>query len=143
MTVSAGYLTVMLDVRDIARSLDFYKLLGFEIIDVDRDGERIVWARMHCKSGAVMFLPADEEEGERRDRQRMYLYTPDLPALREQLIAAGVDVGRINYPPYMPSGELCVADLDGNAIFIGHWSDIEDEAWERRLQEKRAAGLIP
>jgi uncharacterized iron-regulated protein len=36
------------------------------------------------------------------------MYTPDLPALRRQLIAQGVDVSPIRHPEYMPSGEVSI-----------------------------------
>lgn len=143
MTVRAGWSTPVLHVADVKRSLEFYALLGFEVIDVDRDEQGIGWARMHCEGGALMFLRAEEPAPAGQPGILLYLYTPDLPALREQLAAAGVAVGPIARPEYMPSGELCVRDPDGNAAFIGHWGEAEHEAWLARVAEKRAAGLVP
>ena len=73
----------------------------------------------------------------------VYLYTPDLPALRAHLLANGVKVSEINRPPYMPSGEISVPDPDGYGVFVGHWSDTEHQAWLERLEVKREAGLLP
>jgi catechol 2,3-dioxygenase-like lactoylglutathione lyase family enzyme len=146
MTVKAGYSTPMLHVADVERSLRFYSLLGFETIDVERGGGVIGWARAHCEGGALMFLRAEEphvEPGAAHDRILFYLYTPDLPALHAQLAAAGVEVGSIDHPEHMPSGEICLRDPDGYVVLVGHWSDGEHEAWLRRVEEKRAAGLIP
>ena len=138
----AGYLTVLLDAQDIERSIAFYALLGFEIVDLTRDGARIGWARIHCEGGgAIMFVLA--AEGEERHRAHMYLYTDDLAALQKRLHDSGVDAGEIYRPPYMPSGELRVEDPDGNVIFVGHWGADEQQAWERQLDEKRKAGLLP
>lgn len=144
MTVKSGYLTPLLHVRDIARSLSFYSLLGFETVDVDKsDDGTLGWARMHCEEGAIMFVPSEEPENAHHDRALFYLYTPDLPALAAQLVAAGVDVGPIGHPEYMPSGELCLSDPDGYIVLVGHWSSVEQDEWTRRVAAKRAAGLIP
>lgn len=50
-----------------------------------------------------------------------YMYTPDLAALREQLLANSIKVSPIKYPEYMPSGKMKVDDPDGYAILIAHW----------------------
>ena len=57
--VKAGWATPMFWVADIDRSIRFYELLGFEVIDTDRC-EPLGWARIHCEGGAVMFLRAEE-----------------------------------------------------------------------------------
>jgi catechol 2,3-dioxygenase-like lactoylglutathione lyase family enzyme len=144
MTVKAGYWTPLLHVADIERSLRFYSLLGFETADVEPAEGTIGWARMHCEGGALMFLCAEEErDPSQQDRILFALYTDDLPALRAQLKEAGVEVGEIGYPPYMPSGELCVRDPDGYVLFINHWSETEHGAWLQDVERKRAAGRIP
>jgi hypothetical protein len=48
-----------------------------------------------------------------------YLYSPNLVALREHLITAGVRVSPITYPEYMPKGEIRVDDPDGYCLLIG------------------------
>jgi hypothetical protein len=48
-----------------------------------------------------------------------YLYSPDLIALREHLLASGVKVSPITYPEYMPKGEIRVEDPDGYVLLIG------------------------
>jgi predicted enzyme related to lactoylglutathione lyase len=139
--VTAGSLTVLLTVREIERSIAFYSLLGFETIDVERADGRMVWARIHCEGGgAIMFVVGGEEED--RQRAHMYLYTEDLPALKNRIEEAGVEAGEIYRPHYMPSGEICITDPDGNVILIGHWGAAEHEQWERQLAAKRAAGLL-
>ena len=141
MAPKAGYSTPMLHVADIARSLRFYELLGFETIDTE--GEPPGWARMHCEGGALMFL-ANEEEDDAPGHAAppalmLVMYCPDLPALREHLLAQGVKVSAITHPPYMPSGEINFRDPDGNFLNICHWGKPEHEAWEKRLAEKKAA----
>jgi hypothetical protein len=48
-----------------------------------------------------------------------YFYSPDLSALREHLLASGVQVSGITYPEYMPKGEIRVEDPDGYVLLIG------------------------
>jgi len=66
----------------------------------------------------------------------LYMYTPDLTALREQLLAAGINVPPISYPHYMLSGEITLHDPDGAKIFVGHWGKTEHDAWLERIGQK-------
>ena len=115
MSVKAGYSTPVLHVAEIERSIHFYKLLGFVTMDTDR-GKPLGWARMHCEGGAVMFLRAEEALGASAQAVLLYMYTPDLIVLREQLLASGIKVPPIRHPGYMPSGEFGIADPDGYSI---------------------------
>jgi Glyoxalase/Bleomycin resistance protein/Dioxygenase superfamily len=134
MTVKAGYSTPMLHVAEIEKSIRFYELLGFVLIDTDRCVP-LGWARMHCDGGAIAFLRAEEEHRIDPSAQGvlLYMYTPDLIGLREQLLASGQKVRSIAYPEYMPSGELNLADPDGYHICFGHWGKSQQEAWEKRI----------
>ncbi len=100
----------MLHVAEIEKSIRFYELLGFVLIDTDRCVP-LGWARMHCDGGAIAFLRAEEEHPVDPAVQGvlLYMYTPDLTGLREQLLASGLKVPSIVYPGYMPSGELNLA----------------------------------
>ena len=132
----AGWSTPMLHVASVERSLRFYELLGFETIDTE--GEPIGWARLHCEGGAIMLLLAEEPLDPGRAITPIYMYTSDLPALRDHLVANGVAVPPISHPAYMKSGEICVKDPDGQAVYVGHWGRAEHEAWERHLAERKA-----
>jgi catechol 2,3-dioxygenase-like lactoylglutathione lyase family enzyme len=135
MSVKVGYSTPMLHVAEIERSIRFYELLGFVTVDTDRCTP-LGWARMHCDGGAVMFLRAEEPLDPVRVTTMLYMYTPDLAALREQLLAAGIKVPAINYPGYMPGGEIFMPDPDGYSIIVAHWGKTEQEAWEKRTGAK-------
>lgn len=135
MSVKAGNSTPLLHVAEIEKSLKFYELLGFETIDTDRC-DPLGWARIHCQGGAIMFLRAEEPITEPPRGIMFYLYTPDLPALREQLLGAGLSVPPISYPQYMPSGEVMFFDPDRYPIIIAHWGKAEQEAWEKRIGRK-------
>jgi catechol 2,3-dioxygenase-like lactoylglutathione lyase family enzyme len=134
MSIKAGYSTPMLHVADIEKSIRFYERLGFTIIDTE-GGAPLVWARLHCADGsAVMFLRAEHPVDASAQALILYMYTPDLKGLREQLLTGGIKVPPINYPEYMPSGKINLADPDGYKIEIAHWGKPEQEAWEKHLK---------
>jgi len=131
MSAKVGYSTPMLHVAEIEKSITFYELLGFVTVDTDRC-QPLGWARVHCEGGALMFLRA-EGPVDSSHPVMLYVYTPDLTGLREQLLAAGLQVPPISYPGYMPSGEILIRDPDGNIVLVGHWGKSEQEAWEKRI----------
>lgn len=133
MSVKAGYPTPVFHVADIERSIRFYELLGFTTVDTDRL-QPLEWARLHCEGGALMFLRA-EEPVDQGASVPLYMYTPDLAALRDHLLANGVDVPPISHPQYMPSGEICIRDPDGYTILVAHWGETEHSAWLKRISE--------
>lgn len=133
--VKAGWSTPLLHVRSIERSIPFYERLGFEVIDTDRC-DPLGWARLHCEGGALMFV-RDPGDGPPIDPEAQtvlfYLYTPNLAALRGQLVAAGIAVSELRYPNYMPGGEVALTDPDGYMLLIGHWGEKEHTAWLERI----------
>jgi catechol 2,3-dioxygenase-like lactoylglutathione lyase family enzyme len=136
MTAKAGYSTPMLHVAEIEKSIRFYELLGFSVIDTEGCGP-LAWARLHCDDGsAVMFLRAEEAIDPSAQALILYLYTPNLPALREHLLVNDVKAPPINFPEYMPSGKINIADPDGYKIEIAHWGKPEQEAWEKHLKAR-------
>lgn len=140
MNVRAGYSTPLFHVAEIEKSIEFYERLGFTTIDTDRT-KPLGWARLHCEGGAVMFLRAEEPVNASAQSVLLYMYTPDLIGLREQLLASGVQVPAISHPQYMPSGELRIVDPDGYTILVGHWGRSEQEAWENRIGAKALEAL--
>ena len=138
MNARAAYLTPMLHVADVRRSINFYRLLGLVLTDVEGDPTCPVWARMHGEGGDLMLLL---EETSTRAVERpfsIYLYTDGLATLREHLLASGIEVSEINRPDYMRSGEISLADPDGYGLFIGQWSTAEQQHWENARQERLA-----
>ena len=136
MTAKAGYSAPMLHVAEIEKSIQFYELLGFATIDTDRC-KPLGWARLHCEGGAVMFLRSEEPVNASAHPVMLCMYTPDLAGLREHLLASGVKIPPIKHPGYMPSGEITLADPDGNIIIVSHWGKSEHEAWEKRIDENK------
>jgi catechol 2,3-dioxygenase-like lactoylglutathione lyase family enzyme len=138
MIPKAAYITPMLRVADVRRSINFYRLLGLELMDYEGDPTYPSWARMHSEGGDLMFLLA--ETAIQGDKQPffLYLYTNDLTALREHLLANGVNVSEIQRHAYMQSGEISVSDPDGYGVFVGQWGTAEHQRWERDRRERLA-----
>jgi catechol 2,3-dioxygenase-like lactoylglutathione lyase family enzyme len=126
----------MLHVADIRRSLRFYELLGFETIDTQGPDSSLNWARAHCEGGALMFL-AQEPGHPLPPALMLVMYSPELPALRQHLLDHGLEVSEIHHPEYMPSGEICLRDPDGNFLFVNQWGKPEQEGWEKHLEERK------
>jgi catechol 2,3-dioxygenase-like lactoylglutathione lyase family enzyme len=132
MTAKATHSTPMLHVASLERSITFYQLLGFTLIDSD-GCKPLGWARLHCQTGDIMFLRAEHPIDPSVQGFLFCLYTPDLISLHEHLVVNGLSVSPIKHPPYMPSGTINLNDPDGYHIEIAHWGKPEQDAWERRL----------
>src|SRR5947209_15997570 len=128
MEPKVTYATPMAHVKDIEKSIAFYRQLGFKLIDTD-DGRPLGWARIHCEGGAMMFLRAEHEVDASAQAVMFVMYTPDLPAFRERMIAACLTISEIKYPGYMPSGECYMKDPDGFIVQVIHWSEAEQGKW--------------
>jgi len=113
-------LVPMARVADVQRSIDFYKLMGLEVRGSLRNSSGdLQWVCLACEGAVVMFTRANEPVIANLQAVLFYLYSPDLIALREHLLASGVKVSGITYPEYMLKGEICVDDPDGYCLLIG------------------------
>jgi catechol 2,3-dioxygenase-like lactoylglutathione lyase family enzyme len=107
-------------VADVQRSVDFYRLLGMEVRGSLRNSSgELQWVSLACEHAELMFSRASEPVIPSQQAVLFYLYSPDLIALREHLIANGVNVSEITHPEYMTKGEICLEDPDGYVLLIG------------------------
>ena len=113
-------LTPMAHVADVQRSVDFYKHLGMEVRGSLRSpsGE-LQWVYVACEHAELMLTRASEPVIASQQAVLFYFYSPDLIALRDHLLACGIEVSAITYPSYMPKGEIRVEDPDGYVLLIG------------------------
>lgn len=110
----------MAHVADVQRSVDFYAMLGMELrSSLKGTAGGLQWAHVVCEDAHLMFARASEPVVASQQAVLFYLYTPNLVALRDHLLASGVRVSAIAYPDYMPKGEVCVEDPDGYCLLIG------------------------
>ena len=115
-------LVPFIHVRDVARSIAFYEALGFTETDRYEPGGTLQFAALQATSSAKVMLartddlaPADPEAS---GPGFLYLYTPDLDALRDRLISRGFEPGEIRDGRPGPDRELCVFDPDGHGHMV-------------------------
>jgi catechol 2,3-dioxygenase-like lactoylglutathione lyase family enzyme len=120
-TAQVTGLIPMAHVADVQRAIDFYKLMGMELRGSLKAGDSsdLRWAHVACEQAHLMFARASGPIVASDQAVLFYLYSPNLIVLREHLIAAGVSVSPITYPPYMSKGEIRVEDPDGYMLLIG------------------------
>jgi catechol 2,3-dioxygenase-like lactoylglutathione lyase family enzyme len=118
-------LVPMIRVADAERSVEFYRLLGFEIGNYVPPAGPMDWAWLYVpkaadwKRGPNLMLthsacPIDAGAQE----ALLYLYAADLKSVRSRLLAKDVEAGEISYPDYLPNGEFRVQDPDGYTLMI-------------------------
>lgn len=115
-------------VHDVARSIAFYELLGFEVGDTHGPEDRPEWAALQSEDATIMFARADETIDARDQAVLFYLYSHDLHALQTHLRACGEQAGPIRDGSPGPRAEMRVADPDGNVLVIAQRDDRDPEA---------------
>ena len=112
-------LTAYAHVEDVARSIEFYRRLGLDVENTHTVEGRLVWALLTRGEARLMLALGDGPIDAANQAVLFYCWTPDVHALYAELAAAGVEVGRVTYPFYMPAGELRVEDPDGYVLLVG------------------------
>lgn len=128
-------------VADVDASVAFYASLGFRTDNTLRgpDG-RAFWAMLNARptgsptEAEIMFARSRGPIAHDEQAVLFYLYSEDVAALREHLLACGLaDGGRycgqpedtrrivfdVSHPDHMPDGEIRVHDPDGYCILVG------------------------
>src|SRR5579864_7513603 len=83
----------MAHVASVQRAIDFYKLLGMEVRGSLKNASGdLQWAHVACEHADLMLTRPDEPVVASQQAVLFYLYSQDLVALRDHLIAAGVRV---------------------------------------------------
>ena len=118
-------LVPMIHVADVERSIEFYRLLGFEVGNKVPDVGRLHWAWLYAPKVADWrhgpnLMVARSESTITPDAQQVlfYLYAAHLAPLRNDLTHKGLKAGEISYPEYLPEGEFRMQDPDGYCLMI-------------------------
>ncbi|HEY6373850.1 MAG TPA: VOC family protein [Candidatus Sulfotelmatobacter sp.] len=120
MTAKVTGLIPMAHAAEVQRAVDFYRKLGMEVRGSLRDRSgNLQWVHLGCEQADLMLTRASAAVIPSPQAVLFYLYSPDLIALRDHLLAAGVKVSPITYPEYKPKGEIRVDDPDGYCLLIG------------------------
>ncbi len=112
----------LLNVEDVSASLAFYRTaLGAVVRNQWELEGSVQWALVDFEGGKLMLnTPDGASSVERRGRREfadavLYLMCDDARARREQLQAAGIEVGEITHEEY-GNLEFAVRDPDGYAL---------------------------
>ena len=107
-------------VAEVERSLAFYCKLGLAVSGRTQDGN-IDFAGLRIEDGRTVLMLSRGQKKLLPHQQRVifYLYTRDLKALRERLVADGIEVSPIVKREYMERGEVELKDPDGYTVLIG------------------------
>jgi hypothetical protein len=105
-------------VADVARSIQFYELLGFAVNDTHSVGEQLDWASLSHHDAEIMLAGAGEPIDADDQAVLFYLFTADLPGLQQHLRAHGHRAGPIRDGSPGPAAEMRVRDPDGYVLMI-------------------------
>ena len=105
-------------VADISRSVAYYELLGFAVVDTYRHNDELVWAALASADARIMLARADAPISLEEQGVLFYLYSADLAALRDYLVANGVDAGPIRDGTPGPKQEMRLSDPDGYCLMV-------------------------
>jgi arsenate reductase len=110
-------LVPFLNVADVERSVAFYYHLGFTPTSVYRYRDLLAWAALESSGAELMFQRSEPIEPDRQG-VLFYLYSDDLAALRDQLLAGGIEAGEIEDGSPGPRQEMRVVDPDGYVLMV-------------------------
>jgi uncharacterized glyoxalase superfamily protein PhnB len=105
-------------VEDVARSIAFYYHLGFIVASVYKYRGTPVWAELRSEGAELMVSTDGDSIDPAGQGVLFYLYSDDLAALREQLLANGVHVGEIFDGTPGPREQLQLTDPDGYVLMV-------------------------
>lgn len=120
-------LTPYVHVADMQRSIDFYGRIGLDVANVHEEDGKLVWAFLtnraadpnHAGARLMLGLRDGDQQMVNPETILFYCWSPDVRQLHDDLRAAGLEVGPIEHPFYMRSGEFQLVDPDGYTIVVG------------------------
>jgi uncharacterized glyoxalase superfamily protein PhnB len=105
-------------VEDVERSVAFYYHLGFIVASVYKYRGRPVWAELRSDGAELMVSTDGDSIDPAGQGVLFYLYSSNLVALRDQILAAGIDVGEIVDGTPGPRQEMRLTDPDGYVLMV-------------------------
>lgn len=105
-------------VEDVERSIAFYYHLGFIVASVYKYRGTSVWAELRSEGAELMVSTDGDSIDPAGQGVLFYLYSDDLPALREQLLAEEIHVGEIVDGTPGPPQEMRLTDPDGYVLMV-------------------------
>lgn len=115
-------------VEDVQRSIDFYHHLGFTLASVYKYKGTPVWAELESERAQLMVSTDGDAIDPAGQGVLFYLYSPDLAALRDQLLKAGVKAGAIEDGTPGPKQQLMLTDPDGYVLMVAQTKPQDGES---------------
>ena len=115
-------LVAMAHVADVARSIEFYRQLGFEVGNTVAAENGLRWAWLKSSDGRANLMLARSARPMNPGAQDVlfYLYVDDVQEYRKQLLGLGLAAGEMIFPFWSPRGEFRLEDPDGYGLFFSH-----------------------
>ena len=116
-------LTPLLNVSDVAKSVAFYRELGFEVTARSEDAGGLVWVSLAAGEARLMLNRQNRISSEQRSARPhygdlvLYLDVPSAHQMHAELSAKGVTVGPVERQPYGVD-EFGLRDPDGYELAI-------------------------
>jgi hypothetical protein len=107
-------------VADVRKSIEFYKLLGFELKNSLEQQNQLQWAWIQNGGADLMLTRSGRPLNRGAQDVLFYMYSADVAAYRGEVEATGVKVGPLQYPFWSPRGEFRIDDLDGYTLMVSH-----------------------
>jgi catechol 2,3-dioxygenase-like lactoylglutathione lyase family enzyme len=116
------FVVPMAHVQSVPASIAFYRRLGFEVGNAFTPPElkEPSWANLLSDRAQLMVARAAEPVIPSQQAVLFYMYCDDVAALREYLIAEGIEAGPLQGPFYAPRGEFRIQDPDGYVVMVTH-----------------------
>src|SRR4249919_2608987 len=105
-------------VEDVERSIAFYYHLGFIVESMYKYRGSPVWAALRSDGAELMVSTDGDSIDPAGQGVLFYLYSTNLAALREQLVAEGIDVGEIVDGTPAPREQMQMTDPDGYVLMV-------------------------
>jgi len=105
-------------VENVERSIAFYYHLGFIVASVYKYKGAPVWAELRSEGANLMVSTDGDPIDPAGQGVLFYLYSDNLAALREHLLANGINVGEIVDGTPGPTQEMRLTDPDGYMLMI-------------------------
>lgn len=114
--------TPMLHVPDVATTADWYRGLGFEVIDLGRECEdaEVTFALLRCGSGDVMLSAGGQPSAATRREVDLYVHVDDVAAMRAVFGDRG-DIVEEVHDTFYGTREFVVRDPNRFWITFGEW----------------------
>lgn len=115
-------------VEDVERSIAFYHQLGFTVASVYKYKGRPSWAALESEGAELMVSTDGDPIDPAGQGVLFYLYSPDLRALREQVLAGGIEAGEILDGTPGPRQEMRLLDPDGYVVMVAQTERQENQS---------------